>query len=69
MNSDPLKRLGDLESAVQQLFTHLEHLRQHVEALHIECAASTKRCSELQDEMTVLMKLLRDELKDDEAGT
>jgi uncharacterized coiled-coil DUF342 family protein len=60
MTYDLARQLQDLDAAVQQLFSQVERLRQHVEILHIECAASTKRCSELQDEMIALWNFLRD---------
>ena len=58
MNHDFERRLGNLDFAFQNLSEDVERLRKHVELLHVECAESTKRCSELQDEMKSIRKLL-----------
>jgi len=43
---------------LERLSAELERLRQHVEVLHIECAESSQRCSELQDQIRAIRKRL-----------
>jgi len=43
---------------LERLSAELERLRQHVDLLHIECAESSQRCSELQDQIHALQKRL-----------
>lgn len=43
---------------LERLSAELERLRQHVEVLHIECAESSQRCSELQDQILAIRKRL-----------
>jgi hypothetical protein len=43
---------------LERLSAELERLRQHVDMLHIECAESSQRCSELQDQILAIRKRL-----------
>ena len=58
MTLDVERQLRDLDIAVQHLLAQYERLRQHLELVHVECAANTKRCSDLQDEMKSIRDVL-----------
>lgn len=49
---------GDEHVTLERLSVELERLRQHVDLLHVECAASSQQCSELQDQIRAIRKQL-----------